>query len=139
VHESSRARRGVALHTRATITMATVAFAVGVLPYRTWRYLLLAPPRVRRSTVDRQTVKVMDIVRATDRATRLVPRGYNCLVRALSARLLLAYYGFGSTLSLGVAKTASGALAVHAWLQRDGEVVIGGDVQGFASHCHISE
>jgi hypothetical protein len=60
-------------------------------------------------------------------------------MRARSARLLLAQLGLGSTLSLGVAKTASGPLEAHAWLQRNGEVVIGGDVQGFALHRPISE
>lgn len=57
--------------------------------------------------------------------SRVVPRGGNCLVRAMATEILLKRYGYASTLKIGVAKPAAGQFEAHAWLESDGVVVIG--------------
>ncbi|HEY3823302.1 MAG TPA: lasso peptide biosynthesis B2 protein [Bryobacteraceae bacterium] len=47
-----------------------------------------------------------------------------CLSRTLAARALMARYGYSSDLCIGVLKSARG-LRAHAWLEREGEVIIG--------------
>jgi hypothetical protein len=62
-------------------------------------------------------------------AARRVPRA-TCLVRALAAQALLARHGHPSQLRLGVARGADRAFEAHAWLERDGQILIGGGPEG---------
>jgi transglutaminase superfamily protein len=58
--------------------------------------------------------------------SRVVPRGSNCLVRALAAGIVLKRYGYPSELKIGVTRPVSGRFEAHAWLESGGNVVIGG-------------
>jgi hypothetical protein len=49
-----------------------------------------------------------------------------CLTQALAARYLLARRGVDSTLRIGVARDSGAPLRAHAWLERNGTVLIGG-------------
>ena len=53
-----------------------------------------------------------------------LPGAGTCLANALAAEAMLASYGHGPELRIGVTKD-DGALSAHAWVERDGEVVIG--------------
>jgi hypothetical protein len=59
-------------------------------------------------------------------ASRLVPRGDNCLVRALAAEALLRRLGYDSELEFGARKTDDGRLEAHAWLTSGDRIVVGG-------------
>jgi hypothetical protein len=67
------------------------------------------------------------LLRAVESVTRrLLPRR-PCLTQALTARLLLARRGARpTTLQIGVARGTDEALGAHAWLERNGAVLIGG-------------
>ncbi len=56
--------------------------------------------------------------------SRVVPRGRNCLVRALATGIVLKRYGYPSELRIGVMKP-DGRFEAHAWLESGGSVVIG--------------
>jgi hypothetical protein len=58
-------------------------------------------------------------------AARLVP-GSTCLVRALAAQSLCRRFGYRPELRLGARRDDDGELEVHAWLEMDDEVLIGG-------------
>ena len=58
-------------------------------------------------------------------AARFVP-GSTGLVRALAAQSLCRRYGYEAELRLGARRDDAGELDVHAWLEMDDEVVIGG-------------
>lgn len=64
--------------------------------------------------------------------SRLVPK-CTCFVRALAAQVLLQRSGCETALRVGVAKTPNGQLKGHAWLERKGEVLVGGmeDLSGY--------
>ncbi len=67
-------------------------------------------------------------------ASRLVGRQRVCLVRALAARWMLTLLGHSSELRIGVAKAPDGKFSAHAWLESDGEIVIGGaEAQDFTA------
>lgn len=66
------------------------------------------------------------IVWAIDAASRRVPRA-TCLTQALAGKVLLRCFGFDAQLCLGVARGDDGSLRAHAWLERDGRAVVGGD------------
>jgi len=59
----------------------------------------------------------------------------SCLAQALAARLLLRRYGYPASLHIGVAKPEGGRLKAHAWVESEGQVVIGGpetELDGYA-------
>jgi hypothetical protein len=58
-------------------------------------------------------------------ASKMVPGGENCLVRALATGVMLKRYGHPSELKIGVMKPAGGRFEAHAWLESGGSVVIG--------------
>ena len=49
-----------------------------------------------------------------------------CLPQALAARFLLSRLGVATDLHVGVQRPETGALRAHAWVELDGEVLIGG-------------
>ena len=57
--------------------------------------------------------------------SRYVPRA-SCLTQALSTQVLLGRYGHPSNLRIGVARDERGQFRAHAWVESDGQVVIGG-------------
>lgn len=58
-------------------------------------------------------------------ASRAVPHGDNCLVRALATGIVLKRYLYPSELKIGVMNPADGRFGAHAWLESGGVVVIG--------------
>lgn len=59
-------------------------------------------------------------------ASRLVPRA-SCLTQALAAQILLAKHGHDSRLHLGVAREEPAGFRAHAWVESEGEIVVGGE------------
>ena len=58
-------------------------------------------------------------------ASRYTPGVAKCLVRALTAQLLLTRYGYPHQLHIGVAKSAADTLEAHAWIEYQGRVIVG--------------
>ncbi len=56
--------------------------------------------------------------------SRLVPRA-SCLTQALAAQIVLAKYGYDSRLRLGVARSRRGKFRAHAWVESEGEIIVG--------------
>lgn len=69
--------------------------------------------------------------RAVARAARLIP-GSNSLTLALATLTLLRRRGHTGRLRLGVRRTAAGAGHTHAWVEYNGQVIIGGPATGTA-------
>jgi hypothetical protein len=59
-------------------------------------------------------------------AARYVPRS-TCLTQALAAQWLLARSGCPTLLRIGVATGPDKVFKAHAWLEREGRVVLGGE------------
>ena len=53
--------------------------------------------------------------------------GATCLTQALALQVLLGRGGLGSRLCLGARKNAGGKFEAHAWVERNGQVLIGGE------------
>ncbi len=52
----------------------------------------------------------------------------SCFPQALVGKMLLERRGYPANIRIGVIKDADGSLRAHAWVERDGIVVIGGPV-----------
>lgn len=65
------------------------------------------------------------IVWAVSVAAYYTPGGAKCLVRALTAQLLLNRYRHTYAFHIGVAKADSQLLEAHAWIEYQGRIIVG--------------
>jgi hypothetical protein len=71
------------------------------------------------------------IVRSVMRMSRYVPVA-TCLTKALAAKVLLEQAGQSAELQIGVAKSESGKIEAHAWVECQGKIILGG------THAEVS-
>ncbi len=64
------------------------------------------------------------IIRAVKASSKFVPRA-TCLTQAMAARKMLLNHGYNANLRIGVLREDDD-LKAHAWLEKDGQVLIGG-------------
>jgi hypothetical protein len=72
-----------------------------------------------------QPIPHHEIALAVTRASRYVP-GASCLVQAIVTSRLLNREGYDSVIRVGVQSPNNGGLLAHAWVECEGEVVVGG-------------
>ena len=97
--------------------------ALWLLPFKQVNELLArrATHRWARSNISK--ARVISAIRV---ASAFIP-GSTCLTQALAAKYQLERFGLNTQLHLGVTKE-NGRLLAHAWLQCDGETIIGGEI-----------
>lgn len=111
---------------RAVTMVMLVRAALAILPFRT--VLRIADSWARRPNRVRGPEGERDrMLSAVESAARRLLPAAPCLSQAIVADVLLRRRGFDSQLRIGVARTERGALKAHAWVESDGEVVIGGE------------
>jgi hypothetical protein len=67
---------------------------------------------------------VYKVVWAVSAAARRVPKA-TCLTQALATQIMLGRRGHRTSLQLGIMKTQAGKFDAHAWVERNGRVLIG--------------
>lgn len=97
--------------------------------------LWLAPFRVLLARMDRfarsqgnkrpKSLRPERIVWAVQTASRYVPQS-TCVVQALTLQIILGRYGRPSRVQIGVAKGDGQPLEAHAWIEIDGQDLLGG-------------
>jgi len=62
---------------------------------------------------------------AVNAVCRRIPGARTCLVEALALEFMLKRHGFDAQLKLGVCRDPAGRVRAHAWVESDGQIVIG--------------
>lgn len=62
---------------------------------------------------------------AVTAAGRFLPGGRGCLPQALATETLLRRHGFPAQLKIGVARAGQNDFQAHAWVESEGEVLVG--------------
>jgi Transglutaminase-like superfamily len=106
----------------AASAQIVVAAALRVMPLPSLRASVPRISRFARFFVDAADDRVIWAIEATGRR---LGRLSTCLTRALAAEWLLDASGGRVSLTIGVRRSA-GSLEAHAWLARDGRILIGG-------------
>jgi hypothetical protein len=109
---------------KAALVLCTIRLALWLVPFRVLRGLVLKAG-TRTAGNDRQTSYSIDRVSwALDLCSRHLAAP-TCLTQALAAMLLLKHAGHEADLRIGVAKDEGGKLQAHAWVESNGEIVVG--------------
>jgi hypothetical protein len=96
---------------------------------RTWMLRSSATSAQRKSCSAETLLAARRLAGAVNAAGNRLPGGASCLCRAITFRMLLRPTDCPSRLSIGVARGSSNSLRAHAWVDVDGEVLIGGPVR----------
>ncbi len=107
------------------ILLGLVRLGLCLLPFASLRRVLVG---ISRSTSSQQKVnqtEVAKLIWAVNQSSRYMPGGAKCLARALTTQVLMSWHGYSSELRIGVVKDEHKRLLAHAWLENEGEVVIG--------------
>lgn len=116
-----RARRRLLVQAAAVLALVRVALLI--LPFKAVAPLARKlQGRGQGSGGDAPTIG--DIVWAVGVASRRVTGG-TCLTQALAGSVLLARNGYPSDLRIGVRRDPIRGFEAHAWLERDGDIVLG--------------
>ncbi len=113
----------------AFIGVTSARIAIATLPFHT---LKLVTKKLKRGALHFSSLQsdnpanARQVAAAIEQAGRYIP-GAKCLARALAGSVLLARHGHDSTLYLGV-RHPSGEFGAHAWLEWNGQVVVGGPI-----------
>ena len=110
---------------RAFALLFAVRLALWILPFKVLRWILSRLARMLTPSHKEDRFPLEREPWALQIASRYVPRA-TCLTRALAGQVLLGLSGTSASVRIGVAKTGTRQLEAHAWLESQGNVLIGG-------------
>jgi len=107
----------------AMLLVSGIRILLPVFGLKNVRWILKPTGRALRAKPGLQAEEILLLLQA---AACRCPVGSTCLTRALAGQLLLRKAGIESRLCIGVMRDQRHAFQAHAWLQRDGNVILGG-------------
>jgi hypothetical protein len=119
---------------RATALLWSIRVGLWLLPLGTVRRLLTRAGAMGPMARGRGPPKDR-ILWAVATAQCVVPR-VTCLSQALATHILLVRSGYPAQVRIGVAKTDRGRLEAHAWVEGDGQILVG-DVAGLSRYVRL--
>ncbi len=106
------------------ILLSLVRLGLWLLPFQKLLHLLgkLGHPSPKQLL---KSIPLDRIVWAVNLNSSYTLGNVQCLPRALTTQVLMRSYGYAPQLRIGVTKGAQGNLEAHAWVENQGQVVIG--------------
>lgn len=109
---------------QSAFLLLAIRLGLWLFPFQTLQRALarITQPTAKLQEIDQASVN--RVVWAVAIASRYIP-GVKCLAQALATQVLLQQRGFPARLRIGLAKGEQGQLEGHAWVESQGQVVIG--------------
>ncbi|MBE9038101.1 lasso peptide biosynthesis B2 protein [aff. Roholtiella sp. LEGE 12411] len=107
------------------ILLGLIKIGLWLLPFQRLLQLLSTISQTSLKSQEIQRTDLGKIVGAVNVSSRYIPGGVKCLARALTTQVLMTRYGYSPELRIGVAKKEGGKLEAHAWVESQGQVVMG--------------
>lgn len=110
---------------KALVLVCCVRLALWLMPLRVLRRMAKISSSVSSPARPQlHSHVVRKIASSVRRASRYVPAA-SCLTQALATQVLLARRGQVTNLRIGVTNGDEGGFKAHAWLESNGEIIIG--------------
>ncbi len=109
----------------AAVLLNGIRLGLWLLPFQSLCRLLatlmpvIPPPPLAGESIAK------DVIWAIEVTSYYSPGGVKCLARALTTQVLLGRQGYSTDLRIGVAKSATGQLEAHAWVESQGKIIVG--------------
>jgi Transglutaminase-like superfamily len=107
------------------ILLGLIRLGLALLPFQKMLDILANLSRTFSSQQPSEPLRLEQIVHAVELSSRYLPGEVLCLPRALTMQVLMRHQGYAPQLRIGVAKGAQGDLEAHAWVEHQGNVVMG--------------
>lgn len=107
------------------LLLAAIRIALPLVSFKMLQDLLMRFSRAKGLSHTSGPLPADRLRWAIHAASRYVPQTRNCLIQALAAWTLLARRRHPAHLRLGVANGPDREFKAHAWVEHDGQVVIG--------------
>ena len=109
---------------RAGVWVALARLVLSVLPFQQFKRLL--NPTVLAAQTQTPVDSLAWAVRA---AARVVPAA-TCLTQAVALKWMLARAGYTATIHIGVNQGTASKFSAHAWIERNGQIMLGEEEAG---------
>lgn len=119
-----RSRSDWKLFLRAYVLVWIIRLALWFLPFKVIYKWATEFRKGRIGDRPLDTQSVYKVVWAVSAAAKRVPEA-TCLTQALATQIMLGRRGHRASLQLGIMKTQAGKFDAHAWIERNGHVLIG--------------
>lgn len=122
-------KRDRTLLLKTYLLLSLVRLSLWLLPFKTLQSglaKLQQQPQYQAPKLTRISRRVVDrAIWAVNTSSHYMPGKVKCLARALVTQVLIRRRGYDPELKIGVAKAADQSLEAHAWVELQGQVVIG--------------
>lgn len=116
----------------SALLLTAAVVAVNVVPFsRLQWWIRREHPLQARGKFSRQ-----QICWAMATATRVIPFT-RCLAEALAMQCLMRHFGYEPVMRIGVCKRENGEFAAHAWIEHEGQVIMGADHQALDQYQRL--
>jgi hypothetical protein len=113
---------------QVSILLILIRIALILLPFRTISRFIQRIGRKKPGPNVSEDLFVRRILWAINRTAGPILGDRACLTQALVGQVLLGRRGVDTQLRIGVLKDGDGRFQAHAWLESDGQVLLGGTV-----------
>ncbi|AFZ02150.1 lasso peptide biosynthesis B2 protein [Calothrix sp. PCC 6303] len=107
------------------ILMGTIRLGLWLLPFRVLIKLHTKTMHLLQKVPNSTQVSLAHIIAYVNLSTRYMPGGAKCLARALTTQVLMHRYNHLGELRIGVSKNTVGSIEAHAWIEHQGQIIIG--------------
>jgi hypothetical protein len=111
---------------KSALLLQAISLGMWLLPFQTLTRLLAKVTGISAKLRRVNRISTERVVWAVEMASLHLPGKKTCLNQALAVQTLLARRGYAATLQIGVVKGEGGQFEAHAWVEHEGEAVIGG-------------
>jgi hypothetical protein len=105
--------------------LALVKLGLSIMSFKTLHRFMLKISYSQLKNQMPEQISLENIIWALNMSTHYIPGGAKCLARALTCRVFMSRYNYTSQLYIGVAKGEDEGLKAHAWIESQGQVVVG--------------
>lgn len=107
------------------LLLGLIRLGLGWLPFQKMLAILAKLSQAASRQQSPEPLKLEQMIHAVELSSRYLPGEVLCLPRALTMQVLMRHQGYAPQLRIGVAKGAQGDLEAHAWVEHQGNVVMG--------------
>ena len=123
---------------KVSFLLVIIRLGLGLVPFTMLRRVVVGQTRSAGWLANSDRSLADQIVWAVTATSGRVPGWTTCLSRALAVHAMLARRGCPSSLHVGVVHGKCGALEGHAWVEREGRILIGGATSEIAHFARLA-